>query len=423
MNEDDAARRLRDAVDARMASVPDGDDASLDAIRARVRTRRSSRVPVFVAVAAAAAVLVGVVIVLTRNDNNTHVIVPAGSSSSVEPTTSSSWPLAGAQNACREVEVSAAASNTPPPSADHVAIPAWPLPGQPPFPTPQEAATSFARDYLGFGSPVAHGMASGAVDVTPNGDTGPHTMVGVDPVPGGWIVVDATSDQVTADSPADANRTLTVGGQSVAFEAQIVVQLRRFGSTIAVASTTAMGGTTELAPYEATLDATGPGLVVVYVPDPSGRGTALAASVVTAFAPTPDTSAFDGTIIAKSTDGSYVNVTSAGGAPSDAATFAPMAPPLDPGLASIMTAFGSHPTLCSTTKVAVVASDGHTVDAVDFFNHQKYTLFTAQHTITSLDANALGGLIFTDDQTGLWRWDGPGHGPVLMTTGYVDAAW
>jgi hypothetical protein len=86
---------------------------------------------------------------------------------------------------------------------------------------------------------------------------------------------------------------------------------------------------------------------------------------------------------------------------------------------------GSNPTFRSPTELAYVDPDGQSVWSVDIFKGTAKVLFKAQHTITSMDANPLGGVIFTDDQTGLWRWDGVGNvnGPVKMTEGYVNATW
>lgn len=397
MNEDDAARRLRDAVDARMASVPDGDGDSLDAIRARVAARRSSRVPVFIAVAAAAAVLVGAAIVLTRHDTKTRVIVPAGSSSSVEPTTSAPQPI-----------------------KESVAIRIWPLAGTAPFATPEDAAVSFARDYLGFGDPIAH-PTTDTIEVTPNGDAGPRTTVDFAAEGNGFVVTGARSDQVAISSTDVAtDGTTHVAGTSVAFEAQIVLQLRPFGSVIPAASTTAMGGSTEPGPFAATIPGGGPGIVVAYSPDASGRGTAIAASVAIVGTAPFDARSFDGTIVARTPEGAYVNVTSGPAVPAGEEAFAAVHAA---STAHDFAAFGDLATLCSPTEVAVVLADGRTVKRIDFVHGSASMLFTAPHTITSLDANVLGGLLFTDDQTGLWRWDGPGQGPVEMTTGYVDAAW
>ena len=401
MNEDDAERQLRDAIDARAGAVPDADDGSLDAIRSRVRTGRRSRGPFAVAaVAAAAAIVIAAAVVLTRDDGTTTVIVPAGSTSSA-PTTSSS-------------------STTPTTQAATIAI--WPLPGGAPFATPEDAAVSFARDYLGFGDPVAHPRTD-TVEVTPNGDAGPRTTVDYAAVTGGWVVTGARSDQVTIEQATVNAAAIDVSGKSEAFEAQIALQLRPLATTTPTATTTAMGGSTELAPYQATIGASGPGVLIAYVPDASGRGAATAASVIVVGAPAPDPSTFDGTVVAKSAAGGYVSVTSGASPAASETAFAALASPADAGLASVVASLGHLPTLRSASEVAVVGDDGKTVLSIDFLKGESTVLFTAPHAITSLDANALGGLLFTDDQTGLWRWDGPGHGPVQMTTGYVDAAW
>jgi hypothetical protein len=152
---------------------------------------------------------------------------------------------------------------------------------------------------------------------------------------------------------------------------------------------------------------------------------------------TPDTSAFDGKIVATKTSGQTVEVTSASGNPTSpgerTASVAGLAASVEGAKVVLRSATdlagsvgpGSNPTFRSSAELAYVDLDGQSVWSVDVFKGTSKVLFKAQHKITSIDANVLGGVIFTDDQTGLWRWDGDSNvnGPVKMTDGYVNATW
>ena len=248
-------------------------------------------------------------------------------------------------------------------------------------------------------------------------------------VAAGWVVMAATSDQVTIDDmswdPASMHTSSRVRGRSDTFEGNVLVELRPFGAKTASVSTSAMGGANgTMAPYEAHLvPQPSFGVAVAAVPDASGRGTFVTAAVRRYAAADPDPASFDGTIDAQMPDGSYVTVTSGGDVPATAEDFSARRAALADPVAGAVDRFGSMPTYRRGSSVALVAADGVSVVDVDVLTGEVTPLFTAPHPITSLDANALGGLLFTDDQTGLWRWDGPGQGPVQLTTGYVDAAW
>jgi hypothetical protein len=85
---------------------------------------------------------------------------------------------------------------------------------------------------------------------------------------------------------------------------------------------------------------------------------------------------------------------------------------------------GSLPTIHGTV-LDYVDPDGATVRRIGLLFAKPSKLFVAQSRIMSLDANRNGALVFTDDQAGLWRWDGPENvaGPVKMADGYIAASW
>jgi hypothetical protein len=405
MTDDDVERRLRDAVAARSAAVtPTNEEAALESIKERVRGG-PRRPPWLLAVAAVLVLVVaGVTFALTRSDTKTTVATPPGTESS-------------------------SSSDAGPPA--FAGIPVWPIDGTT-FDSPTAVAQSFATDYLGMSAPSA--TVNGTdVAVRPNSN-GPTTILQTAQTATGWIVVGATSDQVTVDRVDISDRAadlvsapalLVISGSSTATEATVNVQVRPFGSVTPSVSQPTMGGANgEMGPYRA--DVAGPldGVAVVGVPDLSGRGTFVAAAVKRFVLPPSWVQIADGpSMVGKSPDGSYVAIDSGAGRPVSQSEFDAYRRATEADIANAVKDLGSIPTRRSDREVALVEADGLTVATIDVLSGKRTELFKAQHKVVSLDANAAGGLIFTDDQTGLWRWDGPGQGPVQMTTGYVDAAW
>jgi hypothetical protein len=280
-----------------------------------------------------------------------------------------------------------------------------------------------------------------AVSIRPNGN-GPTTVVHTTRTSNGYVVTGAHSNQVVIDGLSDGDAApTTLSGKSTAFEATIVIEVRPFGSLQPTELVTAMGGANgEIGPFQAALTAKGPGVIVAYEPDASGRGAMTNATVIRVSSSiVPDQSAFDGTITGTNSAGQHVNVTAgaappAGSAPQLSTALGDLVAGTDGTAVSITSTggsattigLGSNPTFRSPRDLAFVDANGITVWNVDVFTGKAEALFTATKKITSLDGNVVGGLVFTDELTGLWRWDGKDlspHGPVKMTDGYISAAW
>jgi hypothetical protein len=398
-------------------SVPDIDEeASLAQIRSELGSGRSRRPIVLGAAAAAVLVIAVVVVVLTRSDDTTTVVTPA-----TESSTSSS-------------------STTVQPTAPEFAgLPVWPFAasGQT-FDSPEAVAKDFAITYLDIAAPSVEPNGE-AVTVRANGRGAP-VVVDTRQTATGWVVIGAHTDQIVFDDLTDGDPApSTVKGMSSSFEALILIDVRPFGSQAEVERGRAMGsGSVEPGPFETTLQNTDAAVLVAYAPDASGMGTMSYATVIRVrSAETLDTSSFNGKIVGTNTAGQSVEVTSASG------TSAPSGEPtssaggltasaeganvvlMSAGVVVGSVGPGSKPTFRSLTELAYVDPDGQTVWSVDVFKGTSKALFKAGHKITSIDGNVVGGLIFTDDQTGLWRWDGDSNtsGPVKMTDGYVSATW
>jgi hypothetical protein len=174
----------------------------------------------------------------------------------------------------------------------------WPPPGSTTaFPTADRAAADFARRYLGMGSPrfeparVTGSDATVAVHAFASG--GPTTTVTLRRADRrGWVVLGCAADDVLIDQPtpgASASSPLAVRGRSVAFEAQVDVEVRQDGALTALGQTYAMGGSTDLQPFATTVTFPAPtsrrGAVLVLVArnDVADQGPASAAVVRVAF--------------------------------------------------------------------------------------------------------------------------------------------
>lgn len=415
--EHDVEHRVQEAIRARTSEVHGLDEeAALNRIEhlLAARNRRG-----YLLVGGAAAVLLlaaAVAVSLARRDGTTTVAPPAAGASSL-----SSPPPGGREP-------------TPP---DFAGLPVWPASSSQRFDSPEAAARGFAVDYLGIPGPSVE-LSGDNVLIRAHG-AGATTVVETRNTPSGWIVIGARTDQIVLEGVGDGSPApATVSGRASTFEAQIVIEVRPFGSTAPAETTTAMGGSTRLAPFSASLRNTRSGVLVLRAPDVSGRGASSYATVVRiGNVASPAPSGYDGTILAMTPSGNWLNVTSAQPAP------APAQPAAQPTQSQIQDLAGAnlaapverfvtglgrpaHATLRSERDLAYVDRNGHSVWNLDLLTGRAEVLFNARHPITSLDANVLGGLIFTDDQTGLWRWDSKAtnpSGPVKMADGYVDALW
>ncbi|MFM7616954.1 MAG: Gmad2 immunoglobulin-like domain-containing protein [Actinomycetes bacterium] len=135
------------------------------------------------------------------------------------------------------------------------------------FTTPEEAARSFAVDYVGFTAPIVGTLAagdarSGEVPVRAT-SRGTVTTVLVRQLDGRhWWVLGASSPNLVLESPAAyevISSPVTLRGRSTAFEAQIRTEVRQDGAAPPLGSGTAMGGSMgEMGPFTDVLSFTAP---------------------------------------------------------------------------------------------------------------------------------------------------------------------
>ena len=284
--------RLRDAIGARAASVPDSrGDGGLGSIKgvvgnAMARDRRRRRVLAVVGVAAAIVIVAGSFALLRDDKKGQNVSTASDTPSTVAPTT---------------VPGSTTVTSAPPTSED---LGIWPptSAASRSFDSPEAAALSFATEYLRMsdqvqvGEPVtsADGKAgSVSVEIKPFATGGPATVVDLDQTDRGWVVLGAHTQDVIVETPKagdTANDPLTVSGQSTAFEAVINLELRPqdTGERIGEPGFTMGGANGELGPFSTTLKPPsdkGPLVLLVYVADASGQGEISAATVLRLRAP------------------------------------------------------------------------------------------------------------------------------------------
>lgn len=166
----------------------------------------------------------------------------------------------------------------------------WPAADAEPYATDTDAALGFARDFLGMpGASLAEDTdaVSGAVGIRPYADRGPTTFVEVDEREAGWVVTGASTEFVIVNDPLPGQSVTTpliISGSATASEGNINLQARPLGVAAGLASTFATAGAQgEMGPFEATLEFQSGDdviVVVVFLPDDSGDGEMLAATVL-----------------------------------------------------------------------------------------------------------------------------------------------
>jgi hypothetical protein len=123
---------------------------------------------------------------------------------------------------------------------------------------PVEAARAFAVDFVGFTDPLIgefmQGDArSGEVQVRPTAN-GPVTTVFVRQLgtDGSWWVLGSVTAYITADRPGQGeaiNSPVTVSGSAMAFEGQVVVEVREDGAREPLGTGYVTGGGDEMRPF------------------------------------------------------------------------------------------------------------------------------------------------------------------------------
>jgi hypothetical protein len=352
-------------------------------------------------------VVVGAVALLRRDDKSQNVRVdPAASTSTTANTTPGSViPSAGAPSI-------------------------WPFASMNrTFATPEEAAKSFAVEYLGMTQAHVGKTEPGYeyetnVEIFPNDRAGIRTVVRVTNYSQtGFVVLGAAGDEIQVERPTVMENTLTspltVSGRSRAFEAQINLQLRPYGSTTPVAEGFTMGGGTEILPFSTTITPPStdqPLVLVVFEGDASGQGAMSQATVIQlaaagAAAPT--------TFVGQATNGD-LNFLDFAGHVQRAATV------------KDKTDLENPATLPTNVKGSIPALRGRfgTVAFYDGLHIASYNpstggvvqLVQPPAQPISLDADESGRhLLWVDVNHDLWKWSG--NDPVKIGTGFTSAAW
>ncbi|MEY2420520.1 MAG: hypothetical protein QOI95_587 [Acidimicrobiaceae bacterium] len=264
----DIESRLADAMAARAREVePQDEDDALNRISERVNMNRRRGLTVL-GIAAGLMIVVGAVALLNRDDDKGQQVNFATDSSGGTPTTAS-----------------------PPASVIPVdsTVGIWPFASDTArtFKTPEEAAKSFAVDYLGMTHARVGNTTGNDVEIFPNDRGSARTVVHVAELSNhNFVVVGADADQIVVDTPKPGDPlspTLTISGRSVAFEAQIGIQLRPFGLPTPTVEDFTMGGSTDMQPFrkQLTVPKTDQAhVLILFEGDASGEQTFTKATVI-----------------------------------------------------------------------------------------------------------------------------------------------
>ena len=406
----DIESRLTDAMAERAREVePHDEDDALKRISERVNMSHR-RAFMILGVAAAVAVAVGTVALLNRGDDKQTQHINTATNSGNTSTTTNTTPTTVFQSAAPAI---------------------WPFESMNrTFATPEEAAKSFAVDYLGMtlarvGTTLPPADAGGAssVEVFANDRASLRTLVNVvEQPPRGWVVIGASADEIVVDTPKPHDplaASMNLAGRSRAFEAQLGIQLRSFGSTTSVLEDSAMGGSTEILPFSTTIapPATDQPLVlVIFEGDASGQGAMSQATVIpldAAGSPEP------ATFIGQAANGDLTLLDFAGHVqqPSSAQDKAA----LENAATLPSKVSGTLPTLRG--RFATIAFfDGTQIASYNPANGNVVQLLAPPAKPISLDADESGRfLLWVDVNHDLWKWSG---GEALKVgSGFTSAAW
>ena len=405
----DIESRLAEALSARAAEVePDDEDDALDRIAERVNVNRRRGLTVL-GVAAAVMVVIGAIALLNRGDDKNQRVNVATDSSGSTTTTANTTPAS----------VIPSAGPTP----------IWPFASSTTtFASPQEAAKSFAVDYLG----MTHARVGATneengtqnVEIFPNDRGSARSVVRVVEQPSrGWVVFEARADEIQVDQPArDASLTspLTLAGRSTAFEATVGVQLRPLGSTKPVFEGNFNGGANgEMGPFSTSITPPStdqPLVLVLFEGDASGEQTFTKATVITlAAAGSPEPTSFVG----QTTSGDFELVSLAGQGIRPASAQDQAALETAATLPSNVT--GTLPTLRGRFGT-IAFFDGTNISSYNPADGSVVKLVQPTAAPISLDADESGRfLLWVDVNHDLWKWSG--GDPVKVGTGFNSAAW
>jgi hypothetical protein len=405
----DIESRLTDAMAARARDVePHDEDDALKRISERVNMSHRRGLTVL-GIAAALMVAVGAVALLNRDDKGGQNLTVSSGPISTPSTT---------QNTTTPTIV---------PSFEETAI--WPLASMNrTFATPEEAAKSFAVDYLG----MTHARLGATkdengtknVEIFPNDRGTARTVVRVvEQRPRGWVVFEARADEIQVESPArnaPLTSPLVISGQSTAFEATVGLQLRRLDAADPVFTSNFMGGSNgQMGPFSTSITPPStdqPLVLVLFEGDASGEQTFTKATVLTlAAAGTPQPATF----IGQATNGDLTLLDFAGHVqqPSSAQDKAA----LENAATLPSNVSGTLPT--RRGRFGTIAFfDGSQISSYNPSNGNVAQLVQPAAAPISLDADESGRyLLWVDVNHDLWKWSG--GDAVKIGTGFNSAAW
>lgn len=401
----DIEPRLIAALRARANDVePEDEDAALDHITQRVNVSRRRGLTLLSA-AAAIVVVVGAIALLNRDDGKNQQISTASDSSSSSST-------------------SATTNTTPASVIPQQATAIWPFASaHRTFSTPEEAAKTFAVDYLGMTNVHMSSASGGVVDVFPNANATAVTHLHVmQQSSGGWVVLSANADEIAVDTPKPGDPlspSMTISGKSIAFEATVGIQLRPLGSTIPVFEGNTNGGSTEVQPFSTTITPPAtdqPLVLVVFEGDASGAGAVTKATVIplsAAGSPQP-TSFFavtsSGDRVVLDFQGHVQRTLTAADEQFPTATTT-LPANVSGTLATLRGRFGT-----------IAFFDGANISSYNPTTNAQVKLVTPVAAPITLDADESGRhLIWVDVNHDLWTWSG--GDPVKAGSGFNSAAW
>jgi hypothetical protein len=223
----------------------DGQAEAMENTEPRPGARSSNRaLAVLIAVAAVAAIIVTVALVAPEDDTVVDSGGGGGGTTSTTGATTSSSPT----------------STTVPAISD---TPLWPFPGSSTrYASAEDAARSFATEFLRFDSPVlepfrAGDARSGEVPLRPRA-RGPITTVLVRQLgpDDDWSVLGATTEDIEVTDPipfAEISSPVRVAGRARAFEGHVEVEVRADGDLGPIGAGFVTGGGDELRPFEGSI--------------------------------------------------------------------------------------------------------------------------------------------------------------------------
>ncbi|WP_130451444.1 Gmad2 immunoglobulin-like domain-containing protein [Zhihengliuella halotolerans] len=216
--------------------------------------------------AAVAAVCIGLLSACSPGDPS----VPTGTGSAPAETTTPGSPSATATPQPSVTPTDAPSASLP---AEEAASVVYPAPGESDFVDPESAVGGFTADYAEFAAPeisdyMQGDSRSGEFEVSAGGNRVTTVLVR-QMSDDAWYVIGSTTPDIQVAEPvsgAAISSPVTVGGEAVAFEGNVVVQVRGVdGDVLGQEPVTGSGGP-DLGPFSGDIAFTDPG---------SGQGAVL----------------------------------------------------------------------------------------------------------------------------------------------------